>query len=83
MKILGSMVGWKNVGINREQLFRDEFELNHYADKHPLLHPDLPTEFLDRKEASTFKQIVGGDPLWANVRGEDGAAWPLSRHPGL
>ena len=52
MQILGTMVGWKNVGIIREQLFRDEFELAHYADKHLLIHPDLPTDFLDRKEAS-------------------------------
>ena len=27
---------------------------------------------LDRKEASIFKQIVGGDPLWANVKSSDG-----------
>ena len=59
LKILGCMIGWKNVGIIREQLFRDEFELAHYADKHLLLHPDLPTDFLDRKEASIFKQLVG------------------------
>jgi phage/plasmid-associated DNA primase len=67
LKILGTMLGWKNVGIIREQLSRDEFELAHYANKHLLLHPDLPTDFLDRKEASIFKQLVGGDPLWANV----------------
>ncbi len=30
------------------------------------------TDFLDRKEASIFKQLVGGDPLWANVKGDDG-----------
>src|ERR1017187_5996151 len=72
MTILGEMVGWRNVGIIREQIFRDEFELAHYADKHLLVHPDLPTDFLDRKEASIFKQIVGGDPLWANVKGDDG-----------
>ena len=71
LKILGTMVGWRNVGIIREQIFRDEFELAHYADKHLLVHPDLPSDFLDRKEASIFKQIVGGDPLWANVKGDD------------
>ena len=60
------------MGIIREQLFRDEFELVHYADKHLLVHPDLPTDFLDRKEASIFKQLVGGDPLWADVKGDDG-----------
>jgi hypothetical protein len=27
---------------------------------------------LDRKEASIFKQLVGGDPLWANVKGDGG-----------
>ena len=40
------------------------------ADKHFLYHPDLPTEFLDRPEASIFKQLVGGDPLWANRKNE-------------
>jgi putative DNA primase/helicase len=72
LKILGSMVGWRNVGIIREQLFRDEFELAHYYNKNFLFHPDMPTDFLDRKEASIFKQLVGGDPLWANVKGDDG-----------
>ena len=72
LKILGALIGWQRVGIVREQLFRDEFELAHYADKHLLIHPDLPTDFLDRKEASIFKQLVGGDPLWANVKRDDG-----------
>ena len=72
MKILGTMVGWKNVGIIREPLFRDEFELAHYHNKNFLFHPDMPTDFLDRKEASIVKQLVGGDPLWANVKGDDG-----------
>jgi phage/plasmid-associated DNA primase len=72
MNILGTMVGWKNVGIIREQLFRDEFELRHYAGKNFLFHPDMPTEFLNRQEASIFKQLVGSDPLWANVKGDDG-----------
>jgi P4 family phage/plasmid primase-like protien len=71
MKILGSLLGWNRVGIIREQLFRDEFELAHYANKHFLYHPDMPTEFLDRKEASIFKQLVGGDPLWADVKGDE------------
>ena len=66
------MVGWKNVGIIREPLFRDEFELAHYYNKNFLFHPDMPTDFLDRKEASILKQLVGGDPLWANVKGDDG-----------
>jgi phage/plasmid-associated DNA primase len=60
MKILGGLVGWNRVGIVKEQLFRDEFELAHYAGKHFLFHPDMPTDFLDRKEASPFKQLVGG-----------------------
>jgi P4 family phage/plasmid primase-like protien len=72
LKILGEMLGWRNVGIVREQLFRDEFELAHYHDKHFLFHPDMPTEFLNRQEASIFKQLVGGDPLWANVKSSDG-----------
>ena len=85
MKILGEMVGWKNVGIVREPLFRDEFELGHYADKHLLIHPDLPTDFLDRKEASIFNQPVGVVPFWLTLRAtmEDGAARPLSRRLGL
>ena len=81
MKILGSMVGWKNVGIIREQLFRDEFELAHYHHKHFLFHPDMPTDFLDRKEASIFKQLVGGDPLWANVKGDDGRMTLQDHYP--
>ncbi len=66
MKILGSLIGWHRVGIVREALFRDEFELAHYANKNFLFHPDMPTEFLNRPEASIFKQLVGSDPLWAN-----------------
>jgi P4 family phage/plasmid primase-like protien len=81
MKILGSMVGWKNVGIIREPLFRDEYELAHYHNKNFLFHPDMPTEFLDRKEASIFKQIVGGDPLWANVKGDDGRMTLQGHYP--
>ena len=72
MKIVGSLVGWNRVGIIREHLFRDEFELSHYAGKQFLFHPDMPTSFLDRKEASCFKQLCGGDPLWADVKGDDG-----------
>ena len=72
MNILGSLIGWQNVGIIREQLFKDECELAHYCNKHFLYHPDLPTEFLDRPEASIFKQLVGGDPLWANLKNGEG-----------
>jgi len=32
----------------------------------------MPTTFLDRKEASIFKQLVGGDPLWADLKLNDG-----------
>jgi putative DNA primase/helicase len=81
MKILGTMVGWKNVGIVREQLFRDEFELGFYANKNFLFHPDMPTDFLDRKEASIFKQLVGGDPLWANTKGDDGRMTLQGHYP--
>jgi P4 family phage/plasmid primase-like protien len=72
MKILGTLVGWGRVGIIREQLFHNEFELAHYAGKNLLFHPDMPTDFLNRKEASIFKQLVGGDPLWADVKADDG-----------
>ena len=68
MKILGSLVGWNRVGIIREQLSRDECELSHFANKHLLYHPDMPTDFLDRREASIFKQLCGADPLWANTK---------------
>ncbi len=30
----------------------------------------MPTDFLNRKEASIFKQLVGGDPIWANLKGD-------------
>jgi P4 family phage/plasmid primase-like protien len=72
LKILGTLLGWNRIGIIRDQLFRDPLELAHYQHKHLLLHPDLPTDFLDRREASIFKQLVGGDPLWADVKGGDG-----------
>jgi len=71
MKILGSVVGWNRVGIVREQLFKNEFELSHYANKNFLFHPDMPTDFLNRKEAGIFKQLVGGDPLWADLKAND------------
>ncbi|MEI8287905.1 MAG: phage/plasmid primase, P4 family [Verrucomicrobiota bacterium] len=69
MKILGTMLGWNRVGIIREQLYSDGSELKHYANKHFLYHPDMPTQFLNRKESSVFKQLVGSDPLWADARG--------------
>jgi len=81
MKILGEMVGWKNVGIIREQLFRDEFELAHYHNKNFLFHPDMPTDFLNRKESSIFKQLVGGDPMWANTRADDGRMTLQGHYP--
>jgi phage/plasmid-associated DNA primase len=59
------------VGIIRENLFKDPYELGHYQHKRLLYHPDMPTSFLDRPEASLFKQLVGGDPLWADVKGGD------------
>jgi phage/plasmid-associated DNA primase len=31
----------------------------------------MPTEFLHRPDASLFKQLVGGDPVWAEVRASD------------
>ena len=67
MKILGTLIGWQRVGIISEQLFKDEFELAHYAAKNFLFHPDMNTDFLERKEASLFKQLVGGDPIWADI----------------
>jgi P4 family phage/plasmid primase-like protien len=71
MKILGGLIGWNRVGIIREQLFKDEYELAHYQHKKLLYHPDMPTAFLDRPEASLFKQLCGGDPMWADVKGGD------------
>jgi P4 family phage/plasmid primase-like protien len=66
MKILGNLLGWSKVGIIREQLYDNDNEIAHYANKHLLYHPDMPTQFLERKEASIFKQLVGGDPIWAD-----------------
>jgi P4 family phage/plasmid primase-like protien len=71
MKILGHLIGWKHVGIVRNQIFTNEFELSHYANKKLLYCPDMPTHLLDRPEASLFKQLVGGDPLWADVKNAD------------
>jgi putative DNA primase/helicase len=65
IKIIGGIMSWNNAGIIRDQVFRNAHELSHYQGKRFLLHPDMPTDFLDRREASLFKQLVGGDPLWA------------------
>jgi len=81
MKILGTLIGWQRVGIIREQLFKDEFELSHYSNKHLLYHPDMPTDFLERKGANIFKQLVGGDPLWCSVKGEDGRMTLEGQYP--
>jgi len=81
MKLLGEMVAWNRVGIIREQLFRDEFELAHYHNKNFLFHPDMPTDFLNRKESSIFKQLVGGDPMWANTRDDDGRMTLQGHYP--
>lgn len=71
MKILGKIIGWNRVGIIREQLYQDEYELGHYQGKHLLYHPDMPTQFLNQKNSSIFKQLVGGDPLWVETKGSD------------
>lgn len=68
MKIIGSLMGWNQAGIIRDQVFKDDNELSHYEGKRFLYHPDMPTEFLDRKEASLFKQLVGGDPIWTEAK---------------
>ena len=70
MKILGRLIGWKNVGIIRNQIYTNEFELSHYSRKKLLYCPDMPTDFLSHKASSLMKQLVGGDPLWADVRNE-------------
>lgn len=71
MKIIGSVFGWNNAGIIRQQVFTDRHELSHYQGKRFLYHPDMPTEFLNRGEASLFKQLVGGDPIWAEAKSSD------------
>jgi len=68
MKILGSILGWERVGIIREQLYHDSLELGHYAGKHLLYCPDMNSQFLNHKESSIFKLLVGGDPVWADIR---------------
>jgi P4 family phage/plasmid primase-like protien len=71
MKIIGSIFGWNQAGIIREQVFGSAHELSHYQDKRFLFHPDMPTDFLDRQEASLFKQLVGGDPIWTEAKNSD------------
>jgi len=66
LKILGSLVGWNQVGIVRDQLYRDSSELFHYQHKHLLYHPDMPTQFHNTNESAVFKQLVLGDHLWAD-----------------
>ncbi len=71
MRVMANLVGWERVGIVRDQLYRTATELNHYQGKHLLYHPDMPTEFLYHSQSPIFKQLVGGDPLWAeNADGE-------------
>jgi len=65
IKILGSIFGWDQFGIIRDQAFKSDSELTHYQGKRLLIHPDMPTDFLNRPDASLFKQLVGGDPMWA------------------
>jgi putative DNA primase/helicase len=69
IKILTGVFGLGNVGIIRDQIFSSHKELSHYQRKRFLLHPDMATEFLARSEASLFKQLVGGDPLWGEDAG--------------
>lgn len=66
MKIMGGIFGWDSIGIIREQVFKDDKELSHYREKRGLYHPDMPLDFLQSPEASIFKQLVGGDPLWVD-----------------
>ena len=71
MKIIGGILGWKHAGIIRDQVFKSEHELSQYRGKRFLYHPDMPTDFLNRREASLFKQLVGGDPIWTEAKGSD------------
>jgi len=59
------------VGIIRDQIYSNEYELAHYHNKRLLYHPDMPTEFLNSNESSIFKQLTGGDPLWAEIKNSD------------
>jgi len=69
MRIFGSILGWDRIGIIRDRLYRDDSELGHYQYKHLLYAPDMPTQFLNDEKAGLFKQLVGGDPLWAEIEG--------------
>jgi putative DNA primase/helicase len=66
VRMVQGVFGMKNIGVLRDNLFRDQYELSRYHGKALLYHPDMPSTFLDHGEASLMKQIVGGDPLWAN-----------------
>jgi P4 family phage/plasmid primase-like protien len=68
MKIFGSLLGWDRIGIIRDKLYRDDSELAHYQHKHLLYAPDMPTQFLNDPKCSLIKQLVGGDPLWAETK---------------
>jgi len=68
MKILGSVLDWSRVGLIRDQLFSDDLELAHFAHKHLLYAPDMSSQFLNRPESAIFKQLVGGDPVWADTK---------------
>ena len=80
MKILGTLVEWKNVGIIREQLFRDEFELAHYANKNFLFHPDMPTDFLDRRECCFGKHAGAVKTAGRALGAASGCRLVLSRY---
>jgi phage/plasmid-associated DNA primase len=61
-------LGAEHIGIMREQLFTNRFELARFVGKKLIVHPDMPTEFLSTPKASILKQLVGGDMMWADLK---------------
>jgi hypothetical protein len=81
MKIVGTIIGWERAGILTEQLFTNPSEVGHYSDKNFLYHPDMPADYLQRKDASIMKQLVGGDPIWIPTHKGRSKAVLLGRFP--
>ncbi len=69
LRMVQGILGSPSIGIIRESLFNDSRELGCYAGRSLLYHPDMPSLFLNHPHASLLKQLVGGDPLWADVEG--------------
>jgi len=71
MGVLQGLFGEQCFGILRKELLFDRYELARHESRTMLYHPDMPTDYLTSSKASLFKQLVGGDLIWADRRNQD------------